>query len=259
MAGDYRVPKNLMGGGKERTAAVGERWVLLCGPEDFCAEARREMLRRRRDLQAATADGIESARQILKGGETPAVILAEERVLADGAVTPRQRGQTIAAALSLLAGFAPVVWIGGAQDAGEIWRAVQDAPVDFVPRSALCVSAAVAMAERRLHTSEASLGAGRAAGSSFGEQASAKRDFGEVLRHELNNPLTGIMGNAELLLLEVRRGRLELPAHNLRRLETIADLAVRMRETVRILSEHWEGAGGDLSRENEPPHWPAGG
>ena len=30
-------------------------------------------------------------------------------------------------------------------------------------------------------------------------------DFGEVLRHELNNPLTGILGNAELLLSEIRR------------------------------------------------------
>jgi hypothetical protein len=29
--------------------------------------------------------------------------------------------------------------------------------------------------------------------------------FGEVFRHELNNPLTGILGNAELLLAEVRR------------------------------------------------------
>lgn len=28
-----------------------------------------------------------------------------------------------------------------------------------------------------------------------------ERDFAEVLRHELNNPLTGILGNAELLLL----------------------------------------------------------
>jgi len=32
-----------------------------------------------------------------------------------------------------------------------------------------------------------------------------EEDFGEVLRHELNNPLTGILGNAELLLVEVHR------------------------------------------------------
>jgi signal transduction histidine kinase len=44
----------------------------------------------------------------------------------------------------------------------------------------------------------------------------------------LNNPLTGILGNAELLLSEIRRksdGR--LPQGAPQRLETIAALAVR--------------------------------
>lgn len=66
-------------------------------------------------------------------------------------------------------------------------------------------------------------------------------DFGEVLRHELNNPLTGILGNAELLLSEIRRnddGR--LPANGLQRVETIAALAVRLRETIRRLSQEWD-------------------
>jgi len=65
--------------------------------------------------------------------------------------------------------------------------------------------------------------------------------FGELLRHEMNNPLTGILGNAELLLAEVRRkndGR--LPHGGQQRLETIAALAVRLRETVRRLSQECE-------------------
>ena len=61
-------------------------------------------------------------------------------------------------------------------------------------------------------------------------------DFGEILRHEVNNPLTGILGNTELLL--ARRDR--LPASAIERLETIAELAVRLRETVRRLSNAWE-------------------
>jgi signal transduction histidine kinase len=85
-------------------------------------------------------------------------------------------------------------------------------------------------------------------------------DFGEVLRHELNNPLTGILGNAELLLLEARRGKLDLPPLTLRRLETITELAGRMRETVRHLSDRWEAAGadhsGDKENRSDPPHWP---
>jgi len=62
-----------------------------------------------------------------------------------------------------------------------------------------------------------------------------------VLRHELNNPLTGILGNAELLLAEIHRkndGR--IPSGGEQRLETIASLAVRLRETVRRLSQEWE-------------------
>ena len=65
--------------------------------------------------------------------------------------------------------------------------------------------------------------------------------FGETLRHELNNPLTGILGNAELLLAEVRRKNDgQLPNGGQQRLETIAALAVRLRETVRRLSQDWE-------------------
>ena len=71
------------------------------------------------------------------------------------------------------------------------------------------------------------------------ENTGASWDFGMVLRHELNNPLTGILGNAELLLADVRRKNLELPGVVQARLETIAELAVRMRETVRRLSEEW--------------------
>jgi signal transduction histidine kinase len=57
----------------------------------------------------------------------------------------------------------------------------------------------------------------------------------------MNNPLTGILGNAELLLAEVRRKNDgKLPHGGQQRLETIAALAVRLRETVRRLSEQWE-------------------
>src|SRR5271168_5281786 len=74
-----------------------------------------------------------------------------------------------------------------------------------------------------------------------GPLAGAGDDFGEVLRHELNNPLTGILGNAELLLAEIRRGNdNRLPLGGLQRLETIAALAVRLRETIRRLSQEWE-------------------
>jgi signal transduction histidine kinase len=243
--------------GKGRPAGGSGELVLLCGREDFCSEARHELQRRRKDLRIADADGIAGARQIL-GEHAPAVILAEERVLAETEGPWRARRQAIESALSLLAGSAPVVWIGAAEEGAQLTRAVRSGAVDFVPRSALCVPAAVTMVERRLRRSPepTPLDGSRRGAISLGELRLNDRDFGEVLRHELNNPLTGILGNAELLLLEARRGTLELPLHTLQRLETIAELAVRMRETVRHLSDRWEAAGatnaGNRESRNNP-------
>jgi signal transduction histidine kinase len=53
---------------------------------------------------------------------------------------------------------------------------------------------------------------------------------GDLLRHELNNSLTDILGNAELLLFVMRRKNLALPLQAWLRLETIAALAASMRE-----------------------------
>jgi signal transduction histidine kinase len=254
--------------GKERPPGEQGALVLLCGREDFCSEARHELERRRKDLRIADADGLAGARQIL-GEQVPAVILAEERVLAgvdgeiDGALRPRLRA--IESALSLLAGSAPVVWIGAAEEGAQVTRAVRSGAVDFVPRSALCLPAAVTMVERRLRsfTKAAPPDGAREWHPSLDELRLDDLGFGEVLRHELNNPLTGILGNAELLLLEVRRGKLDLPPQTLRRIETITELAVRMRETVRHLSDRWEAAVADVSGGTEngsfPPHWPVKG
>ena len=247
--------------GKERLTGRPRELVLLCGPEDFCSEARSELQRRRKDLRIADVDGIAGARRIM-GEQAPAVILAEERVLAgvDGEVggkldRPRRaRRQAIESALSLLAGAAPVVWIGAAEEGMRTTQAVRTGAVDFVPRSAMCLPAAITMVERRLRgCANLAPADGPRRGSIFslGELRLDDRDFGEVLRHELNNPLTGILGNAELLLLEVRRGRLDLPTQTLQRLETITELAVRMRETVRHLSDRWEAAGAGASGDGE--------
>jgi signal transduction histidine kinase len=54
----------------------------------------------------------------------------------------------------------------------------------------------------------------------------------------MNNPLTGILGNAELLLEKRHR----LPPTAVTQIETIAQLAMRLRETVQRLSAMWESA-----------------
>ena len=57
-------------------------------------------------------------------------------------------------------------------------------------------------------------------------------DMATIFRHEINNPLTGILGNAELLLAR----RDHLSTVDTQRLQTVVDLAVRLRETTRRLS-----------------------
>ena len=51
------------------------------------------------------------------------------------------------------------------------------------------------------------------------------------VRHEINNPLTGVIGQAQLLLRE------ELSSTARRRVETIEQLAGRIRDTVAQLRE----------------------
>lgn len=247
--------------GTDGLMEIRGKQVLICGTEEFCVDAQRELRRRGNNLLVTATWEVNSARQ--RAEEVgPAAILVEARVLVDGAGTLRQRRETLAASLALLAGYAPVVWVGTTEDGEEISQALRGVPLDFVPRSALCFLAAASMVERRLRSLTAAKSAKRLPLSPDGDTLEG-RNFGGVLRHELNNPLTGILGNAELLLLEARRGRLDLPSHALQRLEVIAELAVRMRETVRQLSDRWEADTGGFSGEKEmpvePPQWPVSG
>ena len=51
------------------------------------------------------------------------------------------------------------------------------------------------------------------------------------IRHEINNPLTGVLGQAQLLLRE------ELSERSRKRVKTIEDLALRLRDVVAQLRE----------------------
>ena len=51
------------------------------------------------------------------------------------------------------------------------------------------------------------------------------------IRHEINNPLTGVLGQAQLLLRE------DLSERSCKRVQTIEDLALRLRDVVAQLRE----------------------
>lgn len=65
------------------------------------------------------------------------------------------------------------------------------------------------------------------------------------LRHEINNPLSGILGNAELALA----GKAKIPADVRERLERIAQLAMQIRELLHSpAAGEWMAGSGDPRR-----------
>ncbi|MGA8220930.1 MAG: histidine kinase dimerization/phospho-acceptor domain-containing protein [Candidatus Acidiferrales bacterium] len=151
----------------------------------------------------------------------PRAILLDEAIL---------EGAPLVESLRQLTETAPVILLASLECRADITRLVAEGDVEFVARAGNFVPLAAALIERRLRWAERSE---TALGPPW---AGLPADSAEIFRHEINNPLTGILGNAELLLAHRDR----LPAAETQRLETVVDLAVRLRETIRRLSNAWE-------------------
>ena len=174
-----------------------------------------------RTLIVSTA---EQARKRIGRGAPAAVFLDES------AIDVRCEGETLESAVALLSETAPVVVAAAPEKQTGLAFLITSGVVDFVARTNDFLPLVAGMLDRRVRMAE------RAAGMVQFSKDELSGDFGEILRHEVNNPLTGILGNTELLL--ARRDR--LPPAAVERLETIAGLAVRLRETVRRISNAWD-------------------
>jgi signal transduction histidine kinase len=173
---------------------------------------------------------------------TPAVILLDE-----SAVGPPNAGAALGSPLesaaAALTEYASVVIIAAPERQSELVFLLTSGTVDFVSRVGNFLPVAVGQLERRIRLAE------QAEAVSRHISADLESDFGEILRHEVNNPLTGILGNAELLLAEFRGPNGSAPpSASVERLQTIADLAVRLRDTVRRISDSWES-------RHDHAHW----
>ena len=244
--------------------AAGEQLLLVISSDpQFRGEVQLELQRRQSAVRVAFVNGLEPARSALQK-QTPAVILLEDRAVVSATTGPRHRKSLLSAVVRTLVTLAPAVIVGNPEHRAELAPLLASGVADYVPRTLSCVPAAVAVVERWLRlrrggASPCALDGAESDGSALASSPGAtsrnsshgqpaqpsgdapeSRDFGETLRHELNNPLTAILGNAELLIVELRRRNIELPQSARDRLETIATLAVRMRETVRRLSEKWQ-------------------
>jgi signal transduction histidine kinase len=176
---------------------------------------------RYRTIVAAT---VEQARKKI-GRSAPAAVVLDE-----SAIGVFRGEETLESAVALLTEAAPVVVVAVAEKQTGLAFLITSGAVDFVARTDGFLPLVAGLLDRRLRMAE------RATGLVQFSKDDLSGDFGEILRHEVNNPLTGILGNTELLL--ARRDR--LPPAAVERLETIAGLAVRLRETVRRLSNAWD-------------------
>jgi len=231
-----------------------EEFVMVCGDREFSEEVKHGWEQRHCSVRLEFVTGWKPARKLLEA-RTPAVILLEERALEPDAGAAREKVQTLHAVVTLFAGYAPTVVVGSAEQQAGLQALLAGGTTDFVTRALGCLPVALGLVERRLHGRNGWRGARLARPFATGAPSvdCEALDFGEILRHELNNPLTGILGNAELLLVELRRNKVSLPPQSERRLETIAALAVRMRETVRRLSDEWEAQSEAMTRELVQP------
>jgi len=195
--------------------------VLVVSPSDVTGERiARRLAGGSATCQVRQATTLRDARRLVER-LLPAAIFLEETVLS---------GEEIRGVIRELAQFAPVVAAVSPESARALAVMVVAGTADCVPDGEDFLDLAAALVERRLLSARRLLERIKEGGG--GEIA----EFGSILRHELNNPLTGILGNAEMLL----NRRQWLPQDAVPRLETIADLAVRLRETIRRLSGAWE-------------------
>jgi signal transduction histidine kinase len=190
---------------------------IICANPDLTREYIRELQNADESLHIQPIAWLAEAHQVR--AEASVFLLDESGV--EG-----QSQRALEWAIDRLVEAAPVIVVAAAERQSELTFLLGSGAADFVARTGDFVPVAVELVKRRIRLATEG---GMCPGNGKDEWGN---DFGEILRHEVNNPLTGILGNAEMLL--ARRDR--LPASAIERLETIAHLAVRLRETVRRLS-----------------------
>jgi signal transduction histidine kinase len=147
---------------------------------------------------------------------TPGVILLDFELL---------NGAPLVESIYRLSATAPTIVVAPSEWQTEIAVLVASGNVDFVARFGDFVPLAASLIGRWISKP-----------AMRSPDCESPGNMGEIFRHEFNNPLTGILGNAELLLAHRDR----LPTGDTQRVQTVVDLAVRLRETIRRLSNSWE-------------------
>jgi signal transduction histidine kinase len=138
-------------------------------------------------------------------------------------------GQPLAEFLRQITESAPVVLIASPERQREVTMLVAEGKLDFVSRQGDFIPLVTSLVARHLNRTK------RGPSNLVMMPGAMSDEVAEIFRHDINNPLTGILGNAELVLSHSAG----FPAADVQRLQTVVELAVRLRETIRQLSDAW--------------------
>lgn len=197
----------------ERTSA-GTSLRILLGIQDAALAQRlaAQIKVFARESRVITASKVEQLRE-LAASSRPELIFLDSDVLG---------GKRLSEAVQQLVTIAPVVVLASVNSHAELSRLVAGGEVEFIGRIGDFVPLAVALLERRVNRA-------RSVSSHKDPELATRPRIGDLFRHEINNPLTGILGNVELVLAH----RENLSTVEVQRLQTVVDLAVRLRESIR--------------------------
>jgi len=157
----------------------------------------------------------------MAGRIRPDAILLDDELL---------KGQPLAEVLRHFSAIAGVILLAPLERQTDVAKLLAAGDIEFVARAGDFSPVVAALIERRCQRAEGPESVLRPL------WAQSSDDLGAMFRHEINNPLTGILGNAELVLAHRER----LTAVDTQRLQTVVDLSVRLRETIRRISNAWE-------------------
>lgn len=197
------------------------RVLLLVSQPEEAEQLGQRLAVREPDFELVPLPGMAETQSHLAEGQAD-VLVCDLAVLAEDAALPARDLAKLAAHVPVVALVSPG---GEEQAAALLTQGVADCVVK-VGNYHLLLAAALRRVVESLPLARSPAQAPPGTPLDFEE-------IGMILRHEINNPLTGILGNAELVLAagptlspEVRR-----------RVETIVELAVRLRNLVRNLEQ----------------------
>ena len=192
---------------KRATASESPRVLIGTPNPKFAQQANRAIQPLVYPASVRCATTLERLRELARD-RAPETIMLDGRIVGSRPLTEP---------VTEFAAIAPVILVAPYEREPEVSRLAAAGQVEFVPPAKHWPYLAAALAERSLRRPE-SRKILVAIPDGFRE------DFGEVFRREINNPLTGMLGNAELLLAHSDR----LPSADIQRIRTIVRLAVRL-------------------------------